>query len=490
MISQTTVQVEEDALTLDLHVILTEDVNVVFHPPSLTFFTVSRNAAEILKSYSDGTALEDCAAQHACSPEDLLSLLQHLHQDIVRQNQRHPATIYETSNLGDRLTMLVSQDCNLRCRYCNAAGGDYGQERANMSAEVAIQTLEAFTGDDFYFSNIQFFGGEPTLNVPVLRVMCDHLAQMVVQGRISRMPGLGIITNGLHFTDDFLALVNDYDIQVTVSLDGPAPVTDAQRVDLGGRGAYKRIVNSMRKLQAATDGRKPEMIEATMTRRHFELGITYDNLIDFFADEFDVRRVHIAMLEEGLSYDTDLAISQPERLEWHKTTHASLLKRLVKGEPKADNIGFRALKKLVFKHINPYLCPVGISSLTVDKQGNIYPCYTLMADEFFMGTVFDPNVTQSERYEGIQQRLRINSKHEFEKCRACWARTVCSGCVGEIYASKGVVEDRIEAICQGIKESTEILLCGLARLRTDKAAWTETIALLKNDASGPGREPC
>jgi uncharacterized protein len=481
MISQTPISIEKDYHDLELHIVRREGINVAYHPPTLTFFKINAQAADVLDDYVSSRDLVACAQTHACAPEEIENLLQTLHRGIKQQIAKRPAIQYETTFLGDRLTLLVSQDCNMRCRYCNAYGGDYGHGRALMTIETALQTLETFTTEDFNFTSVQFFGGEPTLNVPVIHAVCERLTEMGATGRISQLPVLGIITNGLSLSDDFIALVKAYDIGVTISLDGPQEINDRYRVDVGGNGTYRRVVESLRKLQAATDNQQPEMIEATMTRQHFEQGITYDDLSTFFAEAFGISRSHIALLEEGYSYDEKTKIPEKTRIAWHTMTQAHLLKNLRQGNPKATNLGFRLLTKLIFKQVSPYICPVGVSSLTVDVDGTIYPCYQLMKETFKMGSVFDPEVLTSTRFKSVEQMMRKNTKNAHPQCRTCWARGVCSGCVGELYASTGSVYGRIKGNCEGIRESLAVALCGLAKLRTDKITWSKIVRTLADE---------
>lgn len=94
----------------------------------------------------------------------------------------------------ERLVLIVTTECNLRCRYCYADGGSYGMPSQPMSVEVALQTIrwaEAFLNG---IGVIQFFGGEPSLNPRVIRAACEHLERSSFAVR----PGYGIVTNGVY----------------------------------------------------------------------------------------------------------------------------------------------------------------------------------------------------------------------------------------------------------------------------------------------------
>jgi len=466
----------------ELHVIVREDFGVVFHADTLAFFKVNVKTACILRDMEGGVPLTDCAERYDLSAAEIEKFLENLQNQIARQAQTHPPKLYSTELLGERLILLVSQDCNLGCRYCNAGGGDYGQGRGLMSPEAAMKVIDSFIHDgDFLFQGVQFFGGEPALNLPTVSAVCRHLTQAQADGRIAHLPWFTLITNGMLVSDEFVRVVKEYDIKVTFSIDGPQNLHDHYRVDLGGQGTYQRIVKGLKKLREATAGRQPEAVEATVTRRHLDEGFTHSSLQQFFANELDVHRTHLALIESG--YDATGGVSDQERTQWLIDAQASIIQDLALGNPQASTLGLRLLKKLVFKRISPYLCPVGIAALTVNVDGSIYPCYQLMDPGFYMGQAKENEVWKTATYQQVERRMRENDKFHHPQCRLCWARGVCSGCLGELYARTGSIEQRIDAVCDGIRGGVEDVLYGLAKLRSTPSAWEQVLNGLKNEYS-------
>ncbi len=458
---------------LELHVVISDEIDIVFHPPSLTFLKVNRKAATILKSYTEGRTIEDCASLHGCAPEEIEGLLRKLRVEIERQTNRRPVSLKEPQYWfgRNRLALFVSMDCNMRCTYCYAGGGNYGKARQLMSEAVALQSVDLFTrGDEFSCNHIMFFGGEPSLNVPVIRLVCEHLAGRARGGQIPHIPGLGIVTNGLHLSEELLALITQYAIGVTVSLDGPPEIHDRQRVDVGGKGTYERVARSIRRLLQATSGRQPEMIEVAITKKHIEMGFTYDVLANFFATELGVREFFTSM---------DTSVPDTDYTSWDVPHQTNILNKLAKGELRAHNV--RILETLVSKRIMPYLCPLGLSMFSVDAEGGIYPCGQFLNDSFCMGNIFEPAVFTSERFKRVQEALRANGKYEHEQCRACWARGLCTACPARIYARTGNLYDRSEALCSSAKKSLEIILCRLAKLHGDKESWGQITRNLQKE---------
>ncbi len=62
------------------------------------------------------------------------------------------------------LALSVTSDCNLRCRYCYARGGESSASMNWITARRAIDVMaECFDG-----FKIQFTGGEPLLNLNLI----------------------------------------------------------------------------------------------------------------------------------------------------------------------------------------------------------------------------------------------------------------------------------------------------------------------------------
>jgi len=469
----------------DVHVIVREDVGIIFHPDTLAFFKVDVKTARIVRDIVEGISPTQAAIKYDLPITKIEGFLATLQNEINHQANVRPPKLYDTELLGDRLILLVSQDCNLRCRYCNASGGDYGQGRGLMSPALAVHVIENFVQDgEFLFQGVQFFGGEPTMNLAAVRAVCEYLSSAYRDGRITHMPWFALITNGIQVSDKFVRLIQDYQIKVTFSIDGPQNLHDHYRVDLGGRGTYHRVTKNLKKLRAVTGDQKPEAVEATVTCRHLKEGYNHRSLQQFFEEELGIHRTHLALIEAG--YDKAGRVTDQERTQWLIDAQASVIQDLMRGEPWASTLGLRLLKKLVFKRISPYLCPVGIAALTVNVDGSIYPCYQLMDPSFYMGKAIEKGVWKTATYQQVEQRMRASDKFHNAKCKACWARGVCSGCLGELFAATGSINHRMEPVCNGTRGGLEEVLYGLLKLRSDPDTWRQILENLKDKSTQPG----
>ena len=125
------------------------------------------------------------------------------------------------------LALSVTEDCNLRCRYCYACGG---KKKTAMSWEKAKRAIDV-TAECFPSFKIQFTGGEPLLNLDLIEKAVDYLDEIGLQAPCQ------VQTNATLISSDVAARLKSLKIGIGVSLDGPPQVNDALRPFSDGRGS-------------------------------------------------------------------------------------------------------------------------------------------------------------------------------------------------------------------------------------------------------------
>ena len=78
------------------------------------------------------------------------------------------------------LCLHVAHDCNLRCSYCFAGTGDFGHDRTLMTWEVAKAAVDFLVGASGarQHCEIDFFGGEPLMNLPVVKQTIGYVREL------------------------------------------------------------------------------------------------------------------------------------------------------------------------------------------------------------------------------------------------------------------------------------------------------------------------
>jgi uncharacterized protein len=142
-------------------------------------------------------------------------------------------------------TLIITQQCNLRCRYC------YIDKRATaMPIETALRVV------DFAFArtppgeqvDIGYFGGEPLLEFPLIRQITaaikahpDYRRERVV---------LSVISNGTLYSDAVGDYLDQEEIHLCLSCDGAPEVQDLARRYQSGKPTSVVVENNIRRALA------------------------------------------------------------------------------------------------------------------------------------------------------------------------------------------------------------------------------------------------
>lgn len=136
----------------------------------------------------------------------------------------------ESVRILGRLIMNPSSTCNLMCRYCYAQNYLNGETCRHMSIETARAALENFYRQYDAVRVIHFLGGEPLLNIDVIKYVCSWITKRFKRGIIKMLPVFAIITNGTIVSEEIIKTIKKFKIQVVVSIDGPSDINDKNRV--------------------------------------------------------------------------------------------------------------------------------------------------------------------------------------------------------------------------------------------------------------------
>ena len=140
------------------------------------------------------------------------------------------------------LVVHVSNDCNMRCLYCYGQGGCYNMKRELMTGETVIETLDKMYAIYPQIDFINFFGGEPTMNLDVVKVACQYVKEN------HKNTYVGMVSNGTYAGDELVELIKDYGLRVTFSVD-MQPMQDMLRPLTGGAPSYDLVLKNFRYLR-------------------------------------------------------------------------------------------------------------------------------------------------------------------------------------------------------------------------------------------------
>ena len=157
----------------------------------------------------------------------------------------------------DTVLLKVASRCNLNCSYCYVYNmGDESWRtlpkriRPDTQALVIRQLGELYRSQDHPFA-VVLHGGEPLL------IGADRLDGLLA-GLRAELPlscSLSIQTNGVLITDEILDICAAHGVGLSVSLDGPAEIHDANRLDRRDRPTHAAVVAGVERLQSHSSAR-------------------------------------------------------------------------------------------------------------------------------------------------------------------------------------------------------------------------------------------
>ena len=423
-------------------------------------------AYDVLEKWNDSTPAEIKAAlagkYTAEELDEVIAELQQLEEigalnapdnyDNVKQI-RDPGTIKS-------MCLHVAHDCNLRCKYCFAATGDFCMgERKLLPYEVGKAALDWLVEKSGKRVNLEVdvFGGEPLMNFEVIKQLVAY-GRSIEQEKNKKFK-FTTTTNCVLMNDEIIDFLNKEMSNVVISMDGRPEVHDRMRPTANGRGSYELIAPKAKEF-AKRRGDGEYYVRGTFTGFNKDFG----NDVLFLADEgFEQLSIEPVVTDPKCEYalhEEDL----PQIFDEYERLGQAYMDRRANGK------WFNFFHFMVDLEGGPCLrkrltgCGAGNEYIAVTPDGDIYPCHQFVGREGYrMGSVLDGTFNRE-----IQATFANNTVLTKEKCRECWARFYCSGgCAANAQAFNGDISKPYDMECQMERKRLE---CAMAIYAKERAA--------------------
>ncbi|GFI22440.1 anaerobic sulfatase-maturating enzyme [Lachnospiraceae bacterium] len=326
------------------------------------------------------------------------------------------------------LTLMVSQACNLRCKYCYGDGGEYSH-KGFMSYEIAKRAVEFFVDQTQEKKlNICFFGGEPLLNYDLVKRIVDYTKDIAIIKE--KEFTYSMTTNATLITPEIEQFIQKNKISITVSMDGTKETNDINRYYANKKGAYDDI-------NAKTVNLKNFItIRATIAPPNLNIE---ENLVHII-EELQYKRTAWAEADNLLS-ESDYEVLFEHTMKLYDRFE-QMLKEGKITEVKKYYSFVNVLRKFYHDGIRSKGCGSGTNMMAVDIDGKIYPCHRFVGVEAsILGDVCAKEMNDTKFY--LQAELA-----NFEKCKYCLARSICGGgCVNENFFANNFINEPSKKHC-------------------------------------------
>lgn len=412
---------------------------------------------DIFDVSNDNTVLAALTGNYA--EDEVREALAELHE-LVDSGQLLTSALAVPPTFSDKslvksLCLHIAHDCNLRCNYCFAGTGDFGHDRSLMSKQVGERAV------DFIIENsgsrrhceIDFFGGEPLLNMSTVKHVVDYVRRREVEtGKIFK---LTLTTNAVLLSEEITKYLNDNNISLVLSLDGRQAVHDRMRPYADGSGSFADVVQNVRRVVDSREG------------QNYYLRGTYTAYnLDFAADVLAMADMGFKQLsvEPVVAKDVDYALHEkhlPELYRQYELLAEEYLARKMAGR------GFEFFHFNLDINNGPCVakrlsgCGAGHEYFAVTPEGELYPCHQFVGrEEFLLGNVFD-GIKKTELPQQFRKAHVLNKA----ECRDCWARFYCSGgCHANANLFNNDIEQPYKLGCELQKKRLECALMIQAKL--------------------------
>ena len=386
---------------------------------------VTNEAGSILLSLCDGRrSIQDIQRAFTGNgiPADV-DLLTAFYRDAVAQGIFiEPAVADEAAselagNGGDAYVSAVhlhlTNQCNLSCTYCYRQSSPYLPLRHGADDFIRwLQQLKPYATSDCI---VTFAGGEP-LVFPGFEAVATASKALGFRNFL--------LTNGILLRKHDISFYRNSIDKIRVSLDGGDERTHSST---RGGGHFEKVLANIHWL---LDGGVISDVKMTMTRRNMQSAALLKQRLPReiklrYTPMFPMGRAD----RERSAAAPDDFITPAEFYEFQKTL--------------VDADGKREFKTHLEKSKRTG-CFAGRGNISVDDNGDVYPCHLFHYDNFKMGNIFNnsiPSIMECERNRVFVKEMHVDNNNEL--CKTCSVRYICGGgCKANALHASGDHHDR------------------------------------------------
>lgn len=357
------------------------------------------------------------------------------------------------------ITFIVTEDCNLVCKYCYITGKN---QRNKMSFETAKKAVDYILGhpEEFPEKSVvwDFIGGEPLLEIELIDRICDYIKTEMYRLNHKWFENYRFYfsSNGVLYhtpqTQRFIEK-NYNNLGIGLSVDGNKTKHDLQRVKPDGSGSYDDVVKNV----PLWVKQFPEA-STKATFSSADLAHVKDSIISLW--NLGIRNVNANVIFENdwqrgddLLFETQLKELADYILEnrlWSEYNCSFF----------TDSVGF----PIVAEAKKQNWCGAG-KMLAIDYRGKFFPCVRFVGyslnkrEEYIIG-----DIENGFDHAKLRPFMALNLlSQSTDECINCQVGSGCGWCQGFNYD-----EAKIDTIFERMT-----YICGMhkARVRANDYYW-------------------
>ena len=368
--------------------------------------------------------------------------------------------------------LSIFDACNLNCVYC--FNKDKKGKPVDLKAALAFleQCFRLYPNKDKY--HVDLSGkGEPLLYLKEILAIKEYCLQK--QDELRKEVLVQFVCNGTLLSGEVAKILQQKGILFGVSIDGNETIHDEVRLTKDGQSTYQAILANVN----AIPSHQYVGAACTLTKRVFSL---VDSLKELGETFNTVGYKPARDCPEAF----DMAAAKAWAKEYEKLT-LFLIEEAKRGKLKylrillnGDDYFGKFIKRLLLNQRVLCRCDGGISRLSLDSSGKIYPCPAAFSfDDLALGE--GKNIDKARREALFQEQIKQ------EGCHSCEVRHICGG---ECLIEKRLSGGNNDAMCLWKKRLIYLTAYLVLSLAEDcPAVFKEIQAFAKEVASRNKADP-
>ena len=320
------------------------------------------------------------------------------------------ANTYRLSSAALSLTIAPTLACNFCCDYCYESQS--GLKMSEDTQKALLEFADRRMGQSSKLL-ICWFGGEPTLCMPIIETLQNGLLELAGKHRIQVEP-TSIISNGFLLDAAMARRMKEIGIsEVQITIDGPPEVHDLRRKLRNGQGTFARILDNV---VAISD----------ILQVGIRINVDRDNtddacrVIEIFRDRQILHKVKVYFAQVQSSGITcadirDRCFGQEEFSKWQVKLYQTLIDR--------------GIYHVDYPEVSGGITCGAVSnnSFVISPTGHIFKCWEELSldPEKAVGSIFSSEMTDGQRAN--QDKFRIWNPFKLSECRKCDILPICMG---------------------------------------------------------------
>lgn len=343
-----------------------------------TTFELNKKVFEMIKDCDTKESLLELARTKSDSDRKFLESL----ADTIEEKKLFMDC---SDNKINEITYIVTEKCNLSCKHCCMSAKPYKRER---DGDVAISRRIIQEILTYEPKAIVLTGGEP--------LIASNILESLLWLRENYKNTIMLSTNALLVNESNAKIIADTIDVIDISLDG----TTAEKSDfIRGKGTFDKVIRAIGLLKAS--GAKKIRLSNALSPEENKDVEKYNEL----CKELGVEAIIRDLSPTGRALENHLSCRDP-----------------------LSNF-------LNTANYNPNLCGAGVTMISVDRNGDVFPCNNFSDKEYRIGNILDESFR--EEVKEYRNKMWFNNFSKYlpryrEECRDCEVSQYCWTCPFEI----------------------------------------------------------